>query len=260
MGRYRVSVSPDLLEGAEPYHHDGGEIGVLLCHGFTGSPQSLRPWAERLAEAGHTVTLPLLPGHGRTWKHMRLTRWEDWYAELDKAFESLRERCGTVFVMGLSMGGTLALRIAEQHGTAVAGVVVVNPSLSSEDRRLTFVPVLRHLVASVPGIGSDIKSGGTEVAYDRVPLDALHSLRQLWAVTVADLPKVTQPVLLYRSSTDHVVPASSSTLLLSRVSSTDVEEHVLTDSFHVATLDNDAPTIFSGSLDFIRRLAPEEGR
>ena len=53
-----------VLPGAEPFRHEGGEVGVLLCHGFTGSPQSLRPWAEYLAERGLTVALPLLPGHG----------------------------------------------------------------------------------------------------------------------------------------------------------------------------------------------------
>ena len=70
-----------VLPGAEPFRHEGGEVGVLLCHGFTGSPQSLRPWAEYLAERGLTVALPLLPGHGTRWEDMQLTGWQDWYAE-----------------------------------------------------------------------------------------------------------------------------------------------------------------------------------
>ena len=104
-----------VMPGAEPYSHDGGPVGVLLCHGFTGSPQSLRPWAEYLADAGLSVSLPRLPGHGTTWQEMARTRWEDWYAEVDRGFEDLAKRASEVFVMGLSLGACLALRLAEVH-------------------------------------------------------------------------------------------------------------------------------------------------
>lgn len=246
-----------VLAGAEPFSHDGGPIGVLLCHGFTGSPRSMRPWADYLAERGCTVRLPLLPGHGTRWQDLARTEWPDWYAADERAFDELRDRCSKVFIMGLSMGGTLALRIAEQRGTDVGGLVLVNPSLSTEDRRLAFVPVLKHLTASVAAIGNDIKKPGIdELAYTRTPLRAVDSLRHLWAVTAADLAKVTQPVLLYRSPDDHIVAPSSSRLLLARISSTDVSEVLCHDSFHVATLDNDAPAIFAGSAAFIDRLVP----
>jgi carboxylesterase len=96
----------------------------------------------------------------------------------------------------------------------------------------------------------------TELAYDRTPLKAAYSLSKLWVITRQDLAKVTQPVLVFRSAEDHVVEPDSSALLLEKVSSTDVSEVVLEDSYHVATLDNDAPRIVAGSLDFVRRLAP----
>ncbi|MCF2435802.1 alpha/beta fold hydrolase [Streptomyces thinghirensis] len=96
-----------VLPGAEPFRHEGGEVGVLLCHGFTGSPQSLRPWAQYLAARGLTVALPLLPGHGTRWQDMQVTGWQDWYAEVDRELRALRERCASVFVAGLSMGGAL---------------------------------------------------------------------------------------------------------------------------------------------------------
>ena len=110
-----------VLPGAEPYSHQGGPTAVLLCHGFTGCPQSLRPWAEYLAGQGLTVSLPRLPGHGTTWQEMARTRWEDWYAEVDRAFGELQATASEIFVMGLSMGGCLALRLAELHGPAVSG-------------------------------------------------------------------------------------------------------------------------------------------
>ncbi|MFI1579358.1 alpha/beta hydrolase [Embleya sp. NPDC020630] len=247
-----------ILPGAEPDHHDGGPVGVLLCHGFTGTPQSLRPWARHLAEAGLTVSLPLLPGHGTRWQDMNLTTWHDWYAAVDRAFDRLRERCDTVFVMGLSMGGGLALRLAEQHGDKVAGLVLVNPSVQADDPKVRLLPVLRHVIPSVAGIASDIrKEGSVELAYARTPVKAAYSLSRFWRVVGADLPQVTQPVLLLHSPHDHVVSPANSETVLARISSTDVTDVLLNDSYHVATLDHDAERIFASSLEFVRRLAPD---
>jgi carboxylesterase len=246
-----------LFPGAEPFAAEGGPVGVVLCHGFTGSPGSMRPWAEHLAAAGLTVSLPRLPGHGTTWQELGRTRWEDWYAEVDRALVRLEGRCDQVFVMGLSMGGTLTLRLAQEHGDEITGVVVVNASLLHLDRRQFLLPVMHRVLPSVKGVGHDVKKPDQdEGAYDRVPLKAFYSLTKLWGVTRADLARVTQPLLAFRSATDHVVAPVNTEILLAGVSSTDVTEVVLHDSYHVATLDNDAETIFAGSLAFVRRLAP----
>lgn len=250
-----------LMPGAEAYRHEGGETGVLICHGFTGSPQSMRPWGEYLAERGLTVSVPLLPGHGTRWQDMQLTGWQDWYAEVDRELRSLRERCAEVFVAGLSMGGTLALRLAAKHGEAVRGVVVVNPANRMHGFSPYALPVARHLVRTTRGIASDIaKEGGAELGYDRVPLHAAHSLRNFFRLVDGELPQVTQPLLLLRSPQDHVVPPADSARILSRVSSHDVTEILLEQSYHVATLDHDADRIFDESLGFIARLAPSVGK
>jgi carboxylesterase len=250
-----------VLPGAEPFRHEGGEVGVLLCHGFTGSPQSLRPWARHLAERGLTVSLPLLPGHGTRWEDMQLTGWQDWYAEVDRELRALSERCARVFVAGLSMGGTLALRLAAKHGDTVGGVVVVNPANRMHGLAAHALPVVHHLVRSTRGIASDIaKEGHVELGYDRVPLRAAHSLRTFFRLVDGELPQVTQPLLVLRSAQDHVVPAADSARILSRVSSTDVQETVLEQSYHVATLDHEADRIFEESYAFIGRLAPSIGK
>ncbi|MFF1352494.1 alpha/beta hydrolase [Streptomyces sp. NPDC058297] len=250
-----------VIPGAEPYRHEGGEVGVLLCHGFTGSPQSLRPWAEYLAARGLTVSLPLLPGHGTRWEDMQVTGWQDWYAEVDRALRELLDRCSQVFVFGLSMGAALALRLAAKHGDEVAGLVLVNPGNKVHGLAARALPVARHLVRSTKGIASDIaKEGSSEIGYDRVPLHAAHSLRNFFRIVDRELPQVTQPLVVLHSTQDHVVPPVDSARVLGRISSTDVKEILLEQSYHVATLDHDADRIFDESYAFIGRFAPSVGK
>ncbi|MEV4742679.1 alpha/beta fold hydrolase [Streptomyces sp. NPDC049555] len=244
-----------LLPGAEPFRHEGGEVGVLVCHGFTGSPQSVRPWADYLAERGLTVSLPLLPGHGTRWQDMAITGWQDWYAEVDRELWRLRERCRQVFVCGLSMGGALALRLAAHHGDAISGIALVNPANKVHGLAARALPVVRHLMPTTKGIASDIaKPGVTETGYDRVPLHSAYSFRRFLQQLDRELPQVTQPLLLMHSPQDHVVPPADSARILARVSSLDVTERLLENSFHVATLDHDAPKIFEETHAFIGRL------
>jgi carboxylesterase len=244
-----MPVSP----GAEAYEHEGGRTGVLLCHGFTGSPASLRPWAEYLAAAGYSVSLPRLPGHGTTWQEMARTRWEDWYAEVDRAFGLLQARTDEIFVMGLSMGASLALRLAELRGPAVQGLVLVNPSVTADTRLFALAPVLKLVVPSLKGIGSDIKKAGVEEnSYDRTPVKAAATLPGLWRITQQHLGEVSQPVLVYRSVTDHVVGPASLKVLTAGLPPGQLEVRDLAESYHVATLDNDAAAIFAGSLEFVR--------
>ena len=253
-----------VMPGAEAYRHQGGATGVLLCHGFTGSPQSLRPWAEYLAEAGLSVSLPRLPGHGTTWQEMARTRWEDWFAEVDRAFEELRSWSDEIFVMGLSMGACLALRLAERHGSAVTGLVLVNPSVTADTKLFLLAPVLKLFVPSLPGIASDIKQEqSSELGYKRVPVKAAATLPGLWRTTRDHLGELSQPVLVYRSSTDHVVGPASLEVLRKALPASQLDVRELRNSYHVATLDNDADVIFTGSLEFVRahaRVGRETGR
>jgi carboxylesterase len=248
-----------LLADAEPYFGGSGPYGVLLCHGFSGSPRSLRPWAEHLEADGFRVALPRLPGHGTTWQELNQTRWEDWYGHVERAFVELRAECERVFVCGLSMGGGLAIRIAEQHGPAVAGVAVVNPSIGSTDLRYRALPVLRHLVPSLAGIGSDIALPDVlEGAYDRSALHAGWSVTRMWRDIQDNLDRVQQPLLIFKSVKDRVVDGRSLELIKARVRSPDLTVVSLERSYHVATLDYDAELIFTTSSAFFRRLAGEE--
>ena len=245
----------ELLPDTTPFASDGGPVGVVVSHGFTGTPASMRPWAEHLAAAGYTVRLPLLPGHGATWRETNQTRWPQWYATVEAAFQELRERCETVFAVGLSMGGTLVTRLAEQHPDDVAGLVLVNPAYATRRFDAKFAPYISWAVKSRPAIGGDIKKPGVdEQAADRTPVVAFASLQKLWKVTLTDLSSVRAPILMYRSREDHVVDDLSAQLLQRGAVNTTVREVLLENSYHVATLDYDAPVIFEGTVEFIESV------
>lgn len=258
-------------EQARPFAVDGdlrdpagrGRIGVVLCHGFTGSPVSMRPWADALAAAGFTVRLPLLPGHGTRWQDMNTTGFDDWLAEILAAVQELRTRCEKVVLCGLSMGGTLALRAAQVHPQLIDGLVLVNPSVMSTRFDAKIAPLLRLLqpllvrvLPSLPGIVDDIRKPGVrEYGYDRLPVAAGLSLQAAWKQVRRALGEVEAPVLLLHSSVDHVVEPENSAIVLAEISSTDVREVLLDNSFHVATLDHDAELIVAESLLFLDRIA-----
>lgn len=242
-----------LMPGASTYSHVGDDTGIVLLHGFTGSPAAVRPWAQYLADQGHTVIAPRLPGHGTRWQDLNLTRWTDWYAEAERALGWLTRRTTSVIAMGISTGATMALRLAEEHD-AVRGVVAVNPIIQTERRDRRYLAVLQ-VMGSLPNRTDDIKKPGVkEHAYDRIPLRAAYSLTSLWAATKSDIDKVNVPVLLFRSADDHIAEPSNCLWLHANLPE-GATEVVLEDSYHVATLDNDAERIFTGSAEFARRLA-----
>lgn len=258
-----TAVQPFTADG--PAGHPAGRdrTGVLLCHGFTGSPASLRPWADALAAAGFTVRLPLLPGHGTRWQDMNETTFDDWLDTVLRGVTELNSRCDRVVLCGLSMGGTLTLRVAELHPDQIDGLVLVNPSVMSTRLDAKVAPLLRlirpvllKVMPSMPGIVDDIKKpGGAEFGYDRLPVAAGLSLQAAWKVVRRDLGRVMTPMLLLHSVVDHVVEPENAAIVLAEISSRDVREVLLENSFHVATLDNDAELIQAESIAFLDRLA-----
>ncbi len=228
-------------------------IGVLFVHGFTGTPASMRPWAEYFAARGYTVRLPLLPGHGTTPSDLNTKTWEEWYQIAEDAYLELVGRCRKVFICSLSMGGALTLRIAALHQPA--GILLVNPLIHITGIKGALIPFVSRVLATLPAVGGDIKKpGANEYAYDRTPLRAASSLLRLLADVRSRIESVKAPLLLMHSAEDHVLPASNSAWILAHAGSALKREIVLLDSYHVATIDNDAPKIFYESLQFVESL------
>ncbi|NIZ93618.1 alpha/beta hydrolase [Kineococcus rubinsiae] len=252
-----MTVEAFTSERAQPWTRlvPEARTAVLVVHGFSSTPQSVRGWAEAFVAAGCSAAVPLLPGHGTSVEDANASTWGDWVAALEGPLADLRADHDVVVVAGISMGGALALRLAQRHPGLVDGLVLANPAVALELLRAVPAATFGRFARTWPAIAGDLKDpAAREVAYDRTPLRALMSQTRGWREVRRDLGLVHQPVLLLRTEVDHVVPALSSARVLAGISSTDVTEVVYRNSFHVLTLDHDAPAAFVESVRFARRL------
>lgn len=245
-----------VIPGAEPWSAEGTNgHGALVIHGFTGNPSSMRALAEELHEAGFTVELPRLPGHGTSLEDMLGTGWADWSKAAEAAFADLASRVETVVLVGLSMGGTLAAWLASRHPES-AGLALINPYV--EVPADSFLEILTGAQDAgteiVSGIGSDIAlPDAVENAYDGAPIEPLLSLFAGVRELNEQLGEIRCPTLLITSKQDHVVPPSSSDILAAGVSGS-VERVWLEKSYHVATLDYEADEVEARIVAFAKEV------
>jgi carboxylesterase len=247
--------SEPILAGAEPFHFDGNRTGVLVIHGFTGSPYSMRPLGEALHRAGFTVSGPRLAGHGISPEAMSRTGARDWVASVEEAYTALRRQVDRVFVTGLSMGGTLTLYMAGMHVQEIAGIIPINAVVRLDSPDMATLALMPGAPPMVPGIGSDIKKPGVdERAYAAVPVPCIAEIHALVGVTHALLPRITCPTLIVTSREDHVVPPENAGFITGRIGASRIERVWLENSYHVATIDNDADLIAEHAVRFIRSI------
>jgi carboxylesterase len=246
----------DIREEGRPFSTKGTSgVGCLVMQGFTGTVGSIRYYAEQLAAKGLSVEAPRLTGHGTRWQDVNQARYTDWIRDAEQAYQLLASQCDKVFVTGLSMGGTLILYLAEHH-PEIAGVIPVNAPVFMTDKRAPFLPILKHLIASTPAIASDIMEPGViEPAYDRTPTAGAHEMVKLLGVTRRDLRLIAQPLLVMRSTHDHVVPHECGPFIMEHTASTDKEMVVFERSAHVVTMDYDKDGVVDSAWKFIRRLS-----
>lgn len=245
---------PQVLPEAQPFSAEGGPTGVLVLHGFTGNPSSMRGIAEACAAAGHTVELPRLSGHGTTVDDMLDRTWSDWTAEVAAAYDDLAARTSHVVVVGLSMGGALTAWIGTQRPD-VAGLVLINAVAEpAPDMRAMLQGMVDAGETIMAGIGSDVADPDvTESAYADTPLAPLLSMFDGIAAMQDGLSTITAPALIMNSPEDHVVAPSNADHLASTLAGP-VERVTLERSYHVATVDFDRDLIIEQVLGFIGRL------
>ena len=232
--------------------------GVVLLHGFTAGPGSVLDWGHALANAGATVYIPTLPGHGTSVHDLAETHAGQWRQHVQQTMDYvLTQGHDRVAVAGLSLGGTLALDAAAHR--PVDATLVVNPALSFkplDQLGVALSPLFQRLIPTVGPLAGDVKKDGvTEVAYDRTPVPAVAELAKLFRTVRGRLADITAPVSLYWSTEDHIVPATSAKQLRRYIAPDLLRTVVLANSYHVATLDHDAALIAHDSIDVLHSIA-----
>ena len=230
-----------------------GDVGVLLLHGFTGSPASMRPWAHFLLDRGIAVRVPRIPGHGTKWQDLNKVKWQSWPKRAEEDLHELIASYKKVFVFGLSMGGANTLHIAAKHSPLLSGIVLVNPMIHIPDPTIKFIDLIKYITPKRPSVGDDIKKPGvTEWGYDALPMKGVAQLHRFLKATRSTLNSVTCPTLLFHSTEDHVLPVSNTEIIMAELGASEKTRIELGNSYHVATLDYDADTIFESSYQFLK--------
>ncbi|MFD1040406.1 alpha/beta hydrolase [Virgibacillus byunsanensis] len=241
-----------VMKNAEEFYFAGNDVGVLISHGFTGTTQSMFDVGKRIAEEGYTVLGPRLTGHGTHPEDMERATYKNWIADVEAGLEKVKESCSTIFVVGLSMGGTLALYLAENH-PEITGIVPINAATSMPELGKNFNDLQAVDIRFVDGIGSDIKMEGVEeLAYPQTPVKAMGEILSLMEIVRGNLKNITAPALIFSSIVDHVVPPENSTEIYNGISSEQKSFVQMENSYHVATLDNDKELIAEKCIQFIR--------
>lgn len=239
-----------IMKGAESYYHQGNNIGILLSHGFTGATFSMIPLAEAYSEAGYTVCLPRLAGHGTNLEDMAASTYEDWIESIEEGLAKLKETCDTIIMSGLSMGGTLTLYMAAKH-PEIKAVIPINAAVV-----IPYMHAAAHVdLDIIPGSGSDIKKQGVpEIGYKDTPVKSILEIRKLMRTVEESLFLIKCPALIFVSPEDHTVPAFNADLIYTSIHSECKRIIETPNSYHMSTLDNDKEFIIEQSLSFVETI------
>ncbi len=252
----------------EPFYMEGNEVGVLLVHGYTGSPPEMRPIADYLHQrGGYTVSGPLLPGHGTRPQDLQGIRWRQWANAVNYHYRNLAAHCQQVFIGGLSMGGVLSLHqaeaLADEPNRKLAGVIALSTPMYVTHWLAPLAPIVKHVVrwrgnhqSMEQKVGVLNKGAVKDVwAYLRTPSHADHQVLLLIKQTRYRLAAVDEPILIIQSRLDPTAPPPSAEIIYNRVSSTDKQLIWLENSSHVITVDNERARVIQAVYDFINARA-----
>ncbi len=251
----------------EPFRMAGNGTGVLLVHGYSGSPPEMLPVARYLHErGGYTVAGPLLPGHGTRPEDMQRIRWQQWANAVNYAYANLAAECERVFLVGLSMGGLLSLyqaeRLAGDTDSKLVGIVALSTPIYIDSWLVPLAPFAKHIVrwqgseqrTLEQKISVRDKTAVKELwAYLRTPSQAAHQLLVLIKNVRRNLDLIKAPILIMHSRHDTTAPPPSAQIIFDSVGSADKQLIWLDNSNHVITVDHDRARVLQATYDFINQ-------
>jgi carboxylesterase len=247
---------------AEPFFFPGSsEVGIVLTHGFTGTPKEMRWLGEYLnREHGYTVLGVRLTGHATQPEDMVRSNYTDWLASVEDGFNLLSGAAKSIYLMGLSMGGILSLTQAAR--LPVKGVVAMStPYKLPDDPRLRHIDWLARIAPYMPknteGPGSGW-FGNTwkdyHISYPQNPLRSIGQLMKLIAEMQAALPQIKVPVLLIHSRDDDYVVKDSMPLIYEHLATPDKHMLWIEGSGHVITEEPKREQVYKAAADFVQRV------
>ncbi len=248
------------LEG-DTFFWDGGRIGFLLFHGFTATTAEVRPLARVLHSEGYTVAGPLLPGHGTSPYEMNRCLWQEWAATAETAYASLAEHCDHIFVGGESMGGLLALYLAQQHPEIVS-ILTYAPAIKVPFS--AYMKVLMPLIALFVPLILKPEPAPNAVTprwqgYPTIPTQAAVQLLGLQRYVRAHLDHISQPLLIVQGKLDETVDPEGATILHRQISSELKPLYWMPQSTHCVLLDREQDQVTDITLEFIQQVLRERG-
>ncbi len=243
------------LRSPEPFFYSGGKTGILLIHGFTGTPSELRPMGEYLRDKGYTVYAPLLAGHGTCPEEMEKTGWRDWWQSTLDAYNRLRKLdLDHLFVAGLSMGGVLSLLLAVEK--PADGVISMCAPVWVRDRRAFLAGIAYPFYRYKPnGKHRDPDIDAHLVPYDRTPIKSVGELNRLLRRLKRCLSKVEIPALVVQSLNDETIQPRSANHIYGRISSKVKQLSWYEKSSHIITVDKERRKLFAEVDQFIRQVS-----
>jgi len=256
-------VKNQIIPTAEPFFLQGNKTGILLIHGFTGTPRELRWMGEYLNQQGFTCLGIRLNGHATDPEDMRRSRWTDWTASVEDGFHLLRGMTDRVFLVGLSMGGVLSLLMSTRFAQRVAGVVAMSTPYQLPNDHPTWLLRLYSMIVrdnpkskETPGASwFDKAAYADHVSYPQNPMRSVVELKLLLNEMQAALPEVRRPVLLIHSKDDpYVLPENMEKIYAGLVNASDKTKLYITGSGHVVTRDAARHQVFELVRDFIKRV------
>jgi len=238
------------------FEADGGQVGMLLIHGFTGSAAETRPMGVYLAEQGMAVRCPLLPGHGTHPEDLTRIRWRDWAAAVEAALHDLQACCDTVFVGGLSLGSLLTLWLGAKH-PEIAGLIPMAPAIRVQNGLMPLTLVLRYLVKYNPlGPMGDDDLGDPQAVergwcYDELPMWGASEVYLLQREVRRALPGIHQPILIFQGRRDAHLHPQAAEEVYNAVASTDRTLVWLEHSGHNLLIDGERESVWARSYEWM---------
>ncbi len=230
--------------------------GVLVLHGFTGHLKTVEGIKPYLKKHHLKYQFPVLRGHGTRFRDLVGVTDEDWYADAEKALLKLAQTVDKVVVVGLSMGGLIALKLGIHHPECVAGVVSVAAALKFKNPLAPYVSLLSRLIPYWPSPKGFIDPiiAKQSKNYSWFPTATFTSLFKLSKKIDHDLKKLKVPLLVLHSKKDQVIDPKSATSIYEKASSKDKTLQWFEKSGHEMMQDLEAKKVFEVILEFVSRL------